>query len=103
MIRRPPRSTLFPYTTLFRSHALGARRARALPVVVDGLVLARGTRECVTIMRGDWGTARVVHTPRDTVVRLTLAGGGLVAQTAAGGLRGVPAPQGGALTRTRAG
>src|SRR3712207_8863865 len=24
MIRRPPRSTLFPYTTLFRSH-LGAR------------------------------------------------------------------------------
>src|SRR3712207_6944299 len=27
MIRRPPRSTLFPYTTLFRSPA----RARALP------------------------------------------------------------------------
>src|SRR2546425_9279867 len=25
MIRRPPRSTLFPYTTLFRSH--GGRRA----------------------------------------------------------------------------
>src|SRR5256885_13771089 len=23
MIRRPPRSTLFPYTTLFRSHAQG--------------------------------------------------------------------------------
>src|SRR2546425_9739471 len=33
MIRRPPRSTLFPYTTLFRSHAGGLagadlRRAR---------------------------------------------------------------------------
>src|SRR5690242_21092677 len=28
MLRRPPRSTLFPYTTLFRSHALhGVRRA----------------------------------------------------------------------------
>src|SRR2546425_7565302 len=27
MIRRPPRSTLFPYTTLFRSHALGLARA----------------------------------------------------------------------------
>src|SRR2546430_15400430 len=26
MIRRPPRSTLFPYTTLFRSHRLGGRR-----------------------------------------------------------------------------
>src|SRR2546427_4599062 len=24
MIRRPPRSTLFPYTTLFRSHLVGA-------------------------------------------------------------------------------
>src|SRR5256885_4898867 len=30
MIRRPPRSTLFPYTTLFRSRASrGASRARA--------------------------------------------------------------------------
>src|SRR3712207_7079757 len=27
MIRRPPRSTLFPYTTLFRSHR-GVRRGR---------------------------------------------------------------------------
>src|SRR5258708_22984712 len=26
MIRRPPRSTLFPYTTLFRSHHPEARR-----------------------------------------------------------------------------
>src|SRR2546430_9937933 len=26
MIRRPPRSTLFPYTTLFRSLVLGERR-----------------------------------------------------------------------------
>src|SRR2546427_7990730 len=34
MIRRPPRSTLFPYTTLFRSHfsvrAPRAHRARAV-------------------------------------------------------------------------
>src|SRR3712207_7234856 len=28
MIRRPPRSTLFPYTTLFRSPAHPARRGR---------------------------------------------------------------------------
>src|SRR3712207_9267676 len=27
MIRRPPRSTLFPYTTLFRSHAKGYTNA----------------------------------------------------------------------------
>src|SRR3712207_7287055 len=25
MIRRPPRSTLFPYTTLFRSHQIGEK------------------------------------------------------------------------------
>src|SRR5256885_11718150 len=32
MIRRPPRSTLFPYTTLFRSHLVrrAARRDRAV-------------------------------------------------------------------------
>src|SRR3989449_8073497 len=33
MIRRPPRSTLFPYTTLFRSHPIEPRdRARLLVV-----------------------------------------------------------------------
>src|SRR5256885_5146564 len=32
MIRRPPRSTLFPYTTLFRSVAVG----RAFPDFVGG-------------------------------------------------------------------
>src|SRR5258708_29926012 len=30
MIRRPPRSTLFPYTTLFRSH-----EKRLVPAIVD--------------------------------------------------------------------
>src|SRR5258706_10753255 len=31
MIRRPPRSTLFPYTTLFRSINLIRRHARQVP------------------------------------------------------------------------
>src|SRR5256885_11415564 len=37
MIRRPPRSTLFPYTTLFRSHdlALVIGDARLLPADRD--------------------------------------------------------------------
>src|SRR5258706_5589795 len=30
MIRRPPRSTLFPYTTLFRSGRCGSRAIRGL-------------------------------------------------------------------------
>src|SRR2546422_4177107 len=43
MIRRPPRSTLFPYTTLFRSqweaarsHPEGVSAARALPAPAGG-------------------------------------------------------------------
>src|SRR3712207_8984796 len=34
MIRRPPRSTLFPYTTLFRSHLPLVRRHDGLDQVV---------------------------------------------------------------------
>src|SRR2546426_8635417 len=37
MIRRPPRSTLFPYTTLFRSHlAALVHRADTIPVSIKG-------------------------------------------------------------------
>src|SRR2546422_7991631 len=36
MIRRPPRSTLFPYTTLFRSHRCGISRK------IDPLRIAHG-------------------------------------------------------------
>src|SRR6267142_4255696 len=35
MIRRPPRSTLFPYTTLFRSRRGRRRRRRAVGRVPD--------------------------------------------------------------------
>src|SRR2546430_9216151 len=38
MIRRPPRSTLFPYTTLFRSHAPGSRVAGVLEQVDEDLL-----------------------------------------------------------------
>src|SRR2546422_8598726 len=38
MIRRPPRSTLFPYTTLFRSAAQGAEAATSEPEALGALV-----------------------------------------------------------------
>src|SRR3712207_9030835 len=46
MIRRPPRSTLFPYTTLFRSRGPRVPDRRVVVVViVDGLArLLRGAR-----------------------------------------------------------
>src|SRR2546429_9649126 len=37
MIRRPPRSTLFPYTTLFRSSDGGSRLRPAVPLSVSRL------------------------------------------------------------------
>src|SRR3712207_7061180 len=39
MIRRPPRSTLFPYTTLFRSDDAGDARLRLLALDRLGAVL----------------------------------------------------------------
>src|SRR3989442_4140895 len=65
MIRRPPRSTLFPYTTLFRS--LGV--ARPLDLDLDEVepdaagVVGRGAAE----VRGRVGAAVVVgRSPEDT-------------------------------------
>src|SRR3712207_7447108 len=36
MIRRPPRSTLFPYTTLFRSDAVPVARVQAVGAAAGG-------------------------------------------------------------------
>src|SRR3712207_6954969 len=61
MIRRPPRSTLFPYTTLFRS---AGRRARGhdgaghhgeRPLAPDATGLSRGA----------WPPVRVLHAGHD--------------------------------------
>src|SRR5260370_23039667 len=41
MIRRPPRSTLFPYTTLFRSSNIGIFQSLTIPVLyyqISGLI-----------------------------------------------------------------
>lgn len=53
---------------------LEARVARRLPVFVDGIALAPVSGECLTVMRGGWASARIVHTPRDLPGALTLAG-----------------------------
>src|SRR5436309_13823605 len=64
MFRRPPRSTLFPYTTLFRSVFLepdpqGHRRRRRSASVVPGRAHAtgRGGRISPRVRRG-WNAAR---------------------------------------------
>src|SRR6266487_3052878 len=45
MIRRPPRSTLFPYTTLFRSRRAALRRAAPRPAPRRGGTLRARGRE----------------------------------------------------------
>jgi len=62
---------------------LKARVRRRLPVLVDGMAMAPVAGECVTILRGDWAAARIVHTPRDGAGRLTLTGARAVAQAVA--------------------
>ncbi|PYP00632.1 MAG: hypothetical protein DMD61_03450 [Gemmatimonadetes bacterium] len=56
------------------TRATDARGWRRLPVLVDGIAFGAAARECVTIMRGDWSTTRIVHTSNDTAERLTLEG-----------------------------
>src|SRR3712207_8413147 len=46
MIRRPPRSTLFPYTTLFRSAYRRCDGARSNPLIGVGVVSGREGVEC---------------------------------------------------------
>src|SRR5690348_17439548 len=43
MLRRPPRSTLFPYTTLFRSVRLGVNPKYADQMVRGSVVMPAGT------------------------------------------------------------
>src|SRR5258706_5545945 len=42
MIRRPPRSTLFPYTTLFRSAGVGSVAGRGGPLRTDRAIAPLG-------------------------------------------------------------
>src|SRR3712207_8368549 len=48
MIRRPPRSTLFPYTTLFRSCGWPANQPIYLDIFSPRISTAAGSRDTVT-------------------------------------------------------
>src|SRR2546422_8568994 len=67
MIRRPPRSTLFPYTTLFRSaeHVARPLVARVVgdgDVLADVLPLLGGQIDRVVALRGALGRRSEEHT-----------------------------------------
>src|SRR2546430_9235109 len=58
MIRRPPRSTLFPYTTLFRSHADGKVDGHVVVPHVHVTVIACFTRILTAAVAGVHGADR---------------------------------------------
>src|SRR3712207_7688415 len=66
MIRRPPRSTLFPYTTLFRSdqdaHRRGLEGSEARRVNMVGAVPNHARVELVTLQHGDVNPLRAFLT-----------------------------------------
>src|SRR5438094_8872556 len=71
MIRRPPRSTLFPYTTLFRSRGNGppcVRRCRRQESVPRASLLFGSTRGT---LRSEEHTSEL-QSPYDLVCRLLL-------------------------------
>src|SRR2546427_5610609 len=52
MIRRPPRSTLFPYTTLFRSYLIPLTYPDAVPTgQTDSLPTEKDAREALDIVK----------------------------------------------------
>src|SRR2546430_950179 len=68
MIRRPPRSTLFPYTTLFRSRSVEVRRHGELVTSFDlyPYLLHGDTRRDIRLETGDVVFVGV-HGPRTQV------------------------------------
>src|SRR3989454_2678478 len=62
MIRRPPRSTLFPYTTLFRSEGNGQARRRLLEGLGGGGLPGPGRR---VLLRAAGRGTRGDRPPRD--------------------------------------
>src|SRR5260221_9682699 len=72
MIRRPPRSTLFPYTTLFRSgQQREGRGDRLLQQVADHLARQRADLELRIVERSEEHTSEL-QSHSDIVCRLLL-------------------------------
>src|SRR2546427_6281698 len=72
MIRRPPRSTLFPYTTLFRSQAPAGGHARHATIRIDHPARPHPTHELgVRIVRSEEHTSEL-QSQSNLVCRLLL-------------------------------
>src|SRR3712207_7203579 len=61
MIRRPPRSTLFPYTTLFRSRqaAMGAQIPKEVPATTINMLCGSGLKSVALASRSEEHTSEL--------------------------------------------
>src|SRR2546425_4168435 len=59
MIRRPPRSTLFPYTTLFRSRVLPPAAVPHTPGAAEAYAAARGAPQILDGIRSEEHTSEL--------------------------------------------
>src|SRR5256885_11213870 len=76
MIRRPPRSTLFPYTTLFRSHHAECIWRKTMPLMgspAEAYLINRGcyVADCEDLRRSEEHTSEL-QSPCNLVCRLLL-------------------------------
>src|SRR2546429_9169887 len=67
MIRRPPRSTLFPYTTLFRSLGEARRFVAKVNVAADEAASNYSTVPEAGTLKLTPGAAYVHYTPNETI------------------------------------
>src|SRR3712207_6906386 len=67
MIRRPPRSTLFPYTTLFRSGLRPDNDARKLATAAEGEATSSSLPSCWTPICSSWSRSPVMVVPLMTI------------------------------------
>src|SRR2546426_6379506 len=72
MIRRPPRSTLFPYTTLFRSHAETGRGGIAVDPADAGVRTEDGVPLLVAAPHRSEEHTSELQSPCNLVCRLLL-------------------------------
>src|SRR2546422_11534812 len=79
MIRRPPRSTLFPYTTLFRSRTVGPGELKRGYIESWNLIVERRLPANFLVSVGYVGT-QTVHQFADTNVNASAPGTGALGQ-----------------------
>src|SRR5258708_22099576 len=78
MIRRPPRSTLFPYTTLFRSKWLAIAvliAAFAMASLLTMAAVSRRVREFGTLKALGWRSRRIVGQVMGETLVIGVVGG----------------------------